>query len=71
MDDNTLALHRIAYVNSQIACAMIELEAMKAQNIIDSKIDDRSVTYQPYDFEKLMDKYGLYHNAVLTALNGH
>ena len=52
------------YIQSQIACAMIEMEAMKAEN---SQHQDN----QPYNgkaFLDLIDKYGIYHNAVVGSL---
>ena len=53
------------YIQSQIACAMIEMEAMKAAN-------SQHPTDQPYEekaFLDLIDKYGIYHNAVVGTLN--
>ena len=53
------------YVQSQIACAMIEMEAMKAAN-------SQHPQDQPYEekaFRDLIDKYGIYHNAVIGTLN--
>jgi len=60
-------MDKLAYINSQIACAMIEMEGMKIQNMMDMK-DDWIPTYMKQDFDKLMEKYGLHHNAILTYL---
>jgi hypothetical protein len=58
---------KIAYVQSQIACALIEMEAMKTVN--DScKMRGEVPFYCESDFLNLQNKYGICHNIVLTAL---
>ena len=53
------------YIQSQAACALIECAAMQAANA------QSGGDLQPYDyadFIKLLDKYGIYHNAVIGAV---
>lgn len=56
---------KAAYVNSQAACALLEMEGMKAAN---SQHED----CQPYDenaFQAVIEKYGIHHNGVLRVVN--
>jgi hypothetical protein len=58
---------RIAYIQAQIACAMIELEGMKAENAIAEYNHD----LPPFDgasFKKLIEEYGISHNQVISFL---
>ena len=69
MDDRSiLKLQNIAYVNSQIASAMIELEAMKATNQ-ERYRKGQSDAWDEEAFISLIDKYQLNHNAVITNLH--
>jgi hypothetical protein len=56
-----------AYLNSQIACAMIEAMGMQAAND-QKKYIGESMAYYESDFTSLLSKYGLYHNSVITFL---
>ena len=56
---------KIAYLMSQIACAQIEMEAMKMANR--EKLTP-GFAYGEKDFRALIDKYGISHNAVLGYL---
>ena len=63
MDDfGIIKLQNIAYVNSQIASALIELEAMKADN----RQHPDGEPYGERQINALIDRYQLNHNAVLT-----
>jgi hypothetical protein len=55
------------FLQSQIACAYIELEAMKAENE-SRKIKNQSPAYTEQHFLELIGKYGLGHNTVITEL---
>lgn len=57
-----------AYLNSQVACAMIEAMGMQAENE-QRKANGLSIAYVEKDFVALIDKYGLGHNSVITLLN--
>jgi hypothetical protein len=68
MDDyGIIKLQNVAYVNSQIASAMIELEAMKAENMQREHMG-QSMAWDESSFTSLIDKYQLGHNSVLTNL---
>ena len=60
-----IKLQNIAYVNSQIASALIELESMKAENMQREHLG-QSMAWDESSFMSLIDKYQLGHNAVLT-----
>lgn len=54
---------KAAYVNSQVACAMIEALGMQAQNLA-ALHQGGGVKYLKDDFDELLNKYGIHHNAV-------
>jgi hypothetical protein len=61
-----------AYVNSQVACALIEMQGMVAANVQASK-NHRGYEHfvLPFDqshFNALINHYGISHNAVLTVM---
>ena len=58
---------RSAYIISQVACAMIEAMGMKAQNERRNWVRE-SPEYIFDDFENLINKYGISHNAVIGYL---
>jgi hypothetical protein len=60
-------MDKVAYLNSQIACAMIEAMGMQAENE-QRKILGNSPAYVEDSFMQLLDKYGLHHNSVITFL---
>ena len=64
---DVLKLLNMTYQESQIACALIELEAMKVANLTRER-DGQSPAYREEAFMALIDKYQLSHNAVLTNL---
>jgi hypothetical protein len=60
-------LGKVAYVNSQIACAFIELEAMKSENQL-ALLQGISPAWSYAEFMKLLDKYQLTHDLVINNL---
>ncbi len=55
------------YVNSQVACAMIEAMGMQAENMQRDALGN-SMAYDEDAFMRLLEKYGIHHNAVVTML---
>jgi hypothetical protein len=60
-------LQNIAYVNSRIVSAQIEMEAMKTFNQ-DRLNRGEQIGYTEESFLSLIDKYGLGNNTILTEL---
>ena len=60
---------RAAFINSQTACMLAELEAMKRLNKMHDIIG-RPPAHLPYEFEALADRFGLGHNTVVQYLLG-
>jgi hypothetical protein len=60
-------MDKVAYLNSQITCAMIEAMGMQAENK-QREILGQSPAYVENSFMQLLDKYGLHHNSVITFL---
>jgi hypothetical protein len=54
----------VAYVHSQTACALIELEAMKAENA-NRAMRGETQAYGEQAFNDLINRYGIHHNAVI------
>lgn len=52
-----------AYVMSQSICAMIEAMGMQAENQ-SRAVDGIQHKYSKEDFDALIEKYGIHHNAV-------
>lgn len=59
---------RAAFINSQVACAQIEAAGMVAENTRRASLG-QSNAYGEDDFERLIHKYGIHHNAVVTFLS--
>ena len=57
------------YLYSQVACALIELESMKAANWM-REMQGHTIAYGEEAFLELIDKYRLNHNDVITDLRG-
>ncbi len=57
-----------AYVNSQVACALIEAQGMVAENMQRAALG-QSMAYVEDDFAAIINKYGIHHNAVLTEMD--
>lgn len=60
---------RMAYINAQVACAMIELAAMQALNA-ERLANGHTIAYDEAAFLALQDKYCISHNAVIGYLTG-
>ncbi len=59
---------RIAFINSQIVCAMAEIEGMKAEN--HGRVHrGEAIAYVDEDFFGIVDKFGLSHNRVIMYLS--
>ena len=58
---------RAAYINAQVACAMIEAMGMQAQNERRKWLGELP-EYVLNDFEALISKYGIDHNNVIGYL---
>ena len=56
---------RAAYIQAQSTCAMIEAMGMQALNM-QREQQGYSMAYDDEAFFKLIDKYGIGHNAVLN-----
>jgi hypothetical protein len=68
MDSNDVQkLCNVAYINSQTASALIELEAMKTENNERDR-HGHAPAWSEGEFMSLIDKYQLGHNAVMTNL---
>jgi len=57
-----------AYIISQSICALIEAMGMHAENQ-HRLANDNSISYDEEAFNKLIEKYGIHHNAVVTLMN--
>jgi hypothetical protein len=61
-------MDKVAFLNSQVACAMIEAMGMQAENEI-RKVRGEYPCYFESDFQSLLTKYHIGHNDVITFLN--
>lgn len=55
-----------AYVHAQAVAATAEIEGMKAENQ-NRMSNGWGATYTEDDFARIISKYGLHHNAVVTT----
>jgi hypothetical protein len=58
---------RIAYINSQTAAMLAELEGMKAANM-ERQRNDCANAYGEWEFGNLANRFGLTHNQVIDYL---
>ena len=58
---------RVAYIQAQVACALIELEGMKAENR-QREIEGKSLAYTEAAFDALLHRYAITHNDVMNYL---
>lgn len=58
-----------AFLMSQTACMLVEMEAMKVANV-EREQRGLSPAYNEGHFQELIEKYGAHHNAALTTLRG-
>ena len=61
---------RVAFIQSQTTCAMIEAMGMVAENQCRINQGLWHLVSRKEDFDKLIEKYGLGHNSVLMYLQG-
>jgi len=60
MNELQLSIKELDYAISMHAQAMCKLEMMKQQNSLD-KEHERPLTFQPYQFEEILDEFQLHH----------
>lgn len=53
-----------AFVIAQAACAQVRCFAMQTQNFMDARTN-KPLTWQPKDFDDLLNRFYINHNAVL------
>ena len=58
---------RIAYINAMTVAAQIECAGMVAEND-QRKVSGKSPAYVDMDFDRVINKYGIHHNAVISYL---
>ncbi len=58
---------KAAFIISQSVCAMAEIAGMVSDNQLAAQLGER-VVHGPYHFEKVIEKYGIGHNAVVGFL---
>ena len=56
---------RLTYINAMIVCAQIECAGMVADNE-NSKVIGHSMVHNKEDFDRVINKYGIHHNAVIS-----
>lgn len=61
--------HAEVFLRSQIACAMIQMEGMKAENA-DRQARGHSVAFTYMAFDSLIDQYGIGANDAIRILRG-
>jgi hypothetical protein len=69
MTEDIRAVQQAAFLQSQVACATIEAMGMAAQNSMCMKAGEPP-WFGKHEFDSLIDKYGIGHNAALTTLRG-
>lgn len=62
-------LQQIAYVQAQVACALIELEARKVANE-ERRARGEALAYAEEGFRDIVRNLGIDHNSVLETLRG-
>lgn len=60
---------RAIFLQSQAACALIEMEAMKAANWM-REMKGETIAYGEEAFMDLISTYGIHHNQALLTLRG-
>ena len=58
---------RVAFINSQVVCASITAMGMMAENEV-CRMKGVLPEYYKEDFDKLINEYGIHHNAVIGYL---
>ena len=61
---------RLTYINAMTACAQIECAGMVAENK-QREVEGKSMAYTGEDFDRVINKYGIHHNAVISYLSNY
>ena len=61
---------RLTYINAMTVCAQIECAGMVAENE-QRKAVGYSMAYTGEDFDRVINKYGIHHNAVISYLSDY
>jgi hypothetical protein len=61
---------RAVFIQSQIVCARITMEAMKAANA-QAEYNNEAPKYGEKDFKSIIDDYGIGHNHVISFLQDY
>ena len=61
---------KVAYINAQTACALAEIEGMKAENANRLQYDN-AIAYRGADFNSVCESYGITHNQVISFFGGY
>ena len=61
---------KLIYINGMIACAQIECAGMVAENE-QRKAVGASMAYTEEAFSKLINKYGIHHNSIISYFEGY
>ncbi len=64
---DAVSINQTTYIQSQIACALIEALGMISLNMQRQSLG-QAMAYEDVAFKSLIDKYGIHHNAVMEAL---
>lgn len=60
---------RVAFINAQVACALIDLAGMQAENR-QREMEGKSLAYTEDAFQVMKRGYCIDHNAVVSYLSG-
>ena len=58
-----------AFITAQATCAFVEALGMISENM-QRRHRGESMAYCAEDFDRVISKYGIHHNAVLTTFGG-
>ena len=60
---------KAAFLNSQVACALIKAAGMTAENQV-YVVQGQTPIHGEADFDKLIVEFGIHHNAAIDTLRG-
>jgi hypothetical protein len=60
---------KVAYIQAMVACALIEMEGMKAENQHRLNCGE-SIAYGKEQFDGIIERLGIHHNGVLGLFQG-
>jgi hypothetical protein len=55
---------KASYIFAQAVCAMVEIEAMKAENKY-REMRQETIAYDEHSFMAVIEEHGIHHNAIL------